>query len=522
MPKKRSKSQKIGDIGEDTFRLFARKNGLLPNKVESDYGIDFLCQCVEEHDDGLDIVTPVFVFANVKASGKTRTRRKLERDDIENSPQCVNPLFFILVDTLNDKLYYKFFDLDLLEEFHNAIINNSEYTLTPSTMTLGKENDIDFQNELTRISKPEYQDKLKIRKYELQLENIFGNAELKIIQHNDGNLAIIKTSKIENIYKRDSQSFSLARDTFLSCSFDNETWLPQTTLDTQLLESFEPIASKILMVSPMPHFSAQITVTNKLKKAKSTFEVRKFHDETSYYHPSGLTLISSKARKNETDGLYYHHFEVVCKDTNAEPLFNHPEVIKFIKLCKADSKIYFSKKIKNGIPLTHWSELIRLQKVVSGIELIYRKLKIKNPVIKLPDTYTPKYAYSLSILERFFRHNNRTKEILPGFVLAPEGVEIIWKKTELFCPLIVTLPEGTMVLNLEFLGRVAFEAEEKTNTPAGVRFTKLESCEIKSYEKIEIEYPIMPLNGTMAMEFTEKAPQFIEYPCEEKISFILK
>jgi len=42
--KKRSKSQRIGVTGEDYFRIFAVRHRLLANKVEQDFGTDFICQ----------------------------------------------------------------------------------------------------------------------------------------------------------------------------------------------------------------------------------------------------------------------------------------------------------------------------------------------------------------------------------------------------------------------------------------------------------------------------------------------
>lgn len=41
MTKKRSPSQRIGELGEDIFQLFARERGLVPTKITDDYGIDF-------------------------------------------------------------------------------------------------------------------------------------------------------------------------------------------------------------------------------------------------------------------------------------------------------------------------------------------------------------------------------------------------------------------------------------------------------------------------------------------------
>ena len=56
MPKKRTKSQKVGEIGENIFKDFALENDLLPNKMEYDYGIDFVCQTTSKLNSRIDSV----------------------------------------------------------------------------------------------------------------------------------------------------------------------------------------------------------------------------------------------------------------------------------------------------------------------------------------------------------------------------------------------------------------------------------------------------------------------------------
>jgi hypothetical protein len=41
MPKERTTGQTIGEIGESVFETCAKEIGLIPNKVQNDYGIDF-------------------------------------------------------------------------------------------------------------------------------------------------------------------------------------------------------------------------------------------------------------------------------------------------------------------------------------------------------------------------------------------------------------------------------------------------------------------------------------------------
>ena len=213
MSKKRTKSQKIGEIGEAIFREFALKNNLLPNKSEYDYGIDFICQQVSANVCISDTIGHSYLCVNVKSSKARRSRAKLNIDDLEVAILAEFPLLFILIDTLNSNLYYKFLDLSLLEELSDTFNKKSSYVITPNKMAKGRNNDSEFQKETDLYLRREYQDRIWLRKLELKISNKIGDAKLKIIQRKGGNLAIIKTSKIENFYSTGSQSFSIARDT---------------------------------------------------------------------------------------------------------------------------------------------------------------------------------------------------------------------------------------------------------------------------------------------------------------------
>ena len=143
--------------------------------------------------------------------------------------------------------------------------------------------------------------------------------------------------------------------------------------------------------------------------------------------------------------------------------------------------------------------------------------------MKLSDINIKKYQYSFGLLEHIFRNKNKKKDVLPGFVFTGQEVDLIWKKSLINCALIVALPEGTMKLRIESIGKIAFrvdESFEKMNS-VGARFDRLASFHIEKTEnQIDYgEYPILPINDTMAIEFGEKGPSQIKSPLDESIAF---
>jgi hypothetical protein len=98
MGKKRSKSQRIGTAGEDYFRLFSGRHRLLPNKVEQDFGTDFLCQLEGALDGaGMAPVIGGVVGAFVRTTTNSRGRIHLTRSDVEHLLSCDYPVFIFLV-----------------------------------------------------------------------------------------------------------------------------------------------------------------------------------------------------------------------------------------------------------------------------------------------------------------------------------------------------------------------------------------------------------------------------------------
>ena len=527
MSKKRTKSQSIGEKGEASFRKFALDNSLLPNKSEYDYGIDFICQLAPDNNLRTATVSSSYLCVNVKSSKAKRLRAKLNNDDLQTALSSDFPLLFVLVGIENDNLYYRFLDNDLLDSFNDRFKRKSDYVLTPKSMSLAQKIDLVFKEQLALFLNKEVQDSLNIKKIKLRLTNRIGQSSLKIIKKENGNFAIIKTSKIENLYSKESPSFSVVRDTFLNYNFAKGAWLPQDALDKEIVAEIRPIASKILMIAPSVSGLAELSIRDRRtkKKAQVEFELRRFHDETSFYHEAGLSIVFSDARKNEEDSLHYHHYDILIKDPNASPVFAHPRLIKFLKSCTENSFLYLSKNAKSGLDISGWTELIRLSKVISGLELVYKELKIIKPLVKLADVNIKKFQYSFGLLEQVVRSKNKTNNILPGFVLVPESVQIEWKKAKIFCPVILLMPEGAIKVEVKSFGKMAFLTDSTPEDvyPVGVQFEKIVSIQAeKIVDDIDIgDFPILPVNGTIALEFNENGLRQIEFPVNEKIAFRL-
>ena len=116
--KHRSLAQRIGEEGEALFALWATRNGLISNKSEKDYGIDFWCQrTLESETPGITIVGNTLFGVQVKATqGKSRKRVRIDRGDAEVFLNLKTPFCLCAVDLENDTVYFRFRDKKLVDE----------------------------------------------------------------------------------------------------------------------------------------------------------------------------------------------------------------------------------------------------------------------------------------------------------------------------------------------------------------------------------------------------------------------
>ena len=495
---------------------------MVPTKVSNDYGIDFICQVVKPLPSDAQDIRPIIIGAVVKSSGKksNRPRAQLQNDDIELALKSEFPLLFVLVDLLNDEVYLRFFDMELLTVFHDTFSKGKHsFLLTPRIMFSGAEN---FQEALNCIGTPEYQQRLRIKAVEFSLNSIIGNARLQIRSDGRGGLAILELPCLENLFLPEDRA--QVREVILTSRYDFPLRLPFTRFQDSIIGEIRRFASKLAIIAPIPTegYKTIYIMKHGRIKAGCVFNSRSAGDEVSFHHQSGLSIIISESREG-ADGLHYHHTRVSYGDDSSGHLFEHPEIIAFIKECDEDTEICLGKPSKQGIPINHFSELLHLRLAVTDTEIIYKELDIPNPVFKFHHFLDEKIQRSFGLLSYPF-NSNRDEDIWPGFVTTPEETSIDWVRATIFCPLFVALPEGASVVQIEFLGKMGFSV----NYPVGARFDKyiaMRVCEPFEYGGSLTDPPYAPIlliDGKNAIKLYSNRFERVESPCEMSIGYRLE
>ncbi|WP_346836015.1 hypothetical protein [Paenibacillus polymyxa] len=440
-----------------------------------------------------------FLLVNVKSSAKNNPFNTLTKADMEFSLKSAQPLVFILVDINKREVFHRFFDEELLFEFHERLLKNKKsFRIDPSKMS----NDVSHFNErLSTIKKRSYQNRLGLLKARLGLQKLIGNIKLRIDQTEDGSVAIVEVNEVEDLFDKTHKLFPRVRESFLANDIGKIS-LPQGTFKN-MSEQLDDIADYISLKTSLVYGDRLVKLEREGKTiAACHFERRGFGDETAYYHPSGLSLTLSKRRKAEDN--HYHHFtEVIFTQNNADIMFEYPEFINFLgKIREGDTF--------DGLPVAEtWPNLIYLGVVVKYIPKIYDTLALE-PYVQLSALNKSETVFSYMFIKKLLLDK---KDTLIHFVLGTDDISSLkLKKHKIQCPFLISLPEGQFVATIEFNSELYLNEDSvyimgiKT-----IRNPVVISC--LPIESTGILEPVLLLTEDIALAFfVDKQPEIIDNP----------
>jgi hypothetical protein len=507
MTKYKNRSQEIGELGETIYRLYSQRTlKLTPNKLESDYGIDFSCQIGGNPIGSVRPMLPEFLLVNVKSSELQKPYARLEKSDMEFTLKSAQPLVFILVDVNKEDVYHRFFDKELLVEFHQRLITNKKtFRLDPSKMSKDPDH---FIEQLSIVKKRSYQNKLGLLKARLGLQKLIGEVKLEIHQTEDGSVAIVEANEAEDLFDKTHKLFPIVRESFLAQDI-NKLSLPLGAFKN-VSEQLNDIADLTSLIAPLHYDMRRLQLKRNGKKiATCIFEIRGFGDEKSYYHPSGMSLTLSRKRKGQ-DNQYYHFTEVIFTAKDTDNLFEYPELINLLRVIQEGDTI-------DGIPVETWPELLRIAGIVRYLPEIYDSLSLEPHVQlnELNNMYTVlTYMFIKSLLLD-------QKDSFIGFILGSEDTsDLKLMQSKIKCPFLISLPEGQYIATIQFDSELFYD-EKNPDRILGIKSTRnpvIKSC--LPVENTSLVEPALLVTEDIALAyFMNKQPGTIQNPFSFGIEF---
>ncbi|MFH1058247.1 MAG: DUF4365 domain-containing protein [Pseudomonadota bacterium] len=527
MSKKRSIQQQSGERGEAIFKTFALEYGLLPNKVEYDYGVDFLCQVDKQGDKHGEIGNNV-IGVNVKASGNksNRIRATLNKDDLEGILKCDFPVLIALVDVNNRKVYHRFFDIKMMLSF-NASLKEGKNTFTLSPSVLNN-NEVNFSDELDRICRVDYRERMRLQFASLKLVEVIGPHKLLVKRTIDGSVVLVKADDIfESLKQLPPDKFDEVRNALLCSRMANGKQLHLDPLGEKIGPIINGLASRTVIFHEFNSIGTKLHIKEKSGNIVSCiFERRELGDETSLYHPSGLSIIITAAREG-SDRRHYHYFQTNIENDSSEEIFSHKDILAFLSACSEDSTLLFNANDPVGLPMQLIPKFVEFGRCIRDLICIYRELGIEHPKLTLNDLENWEYRLSYGLLAALILSEYQ-RELIPGFMVDPPPESYNWKTNCIASCICVSLPEGPTLLEVLFNGKIACVIEANRESVVGFQFDKYLECRLLPQDRFvldevinEHQRPYLILGNGKAVAFSDKGPEMVKTKYDLPIKFYL-
>lgn len=334
--KRRSFAQRVGERGELEFRNFAHRQGLIATKVEEDYGIDFMFQVDLDHQsrDASDIAS-TFVGACVRATQTTDGTVLLTRRDASNLLNSRSPIVFILVQTADRPVgsavvHYRLVDDALMSDLQDFFDSERE------SLSIRPNQCIDeslFQGDLRRLISTGFTEMVRLNHAEAGLRTLLPQTSVEIRRMADGQLTLVTTLDYFSLF--DSSEIERERE-LLHAAFGAEQHFIQRLADLtprpELAKYLRNLPKPTVLAGFTEELEVTLTVSHLGNDASERFTYRRIGTHFAYVHSSGVSLITSQARKK--DGQWVHETELFVDPLVDLPLEDLGQLLDFFALCQ--------------------------------------------------------------------------------------------------------------------------------------------------------------------------------------------
>lgn len=329
--KKRTKSQRVGARGENAFRHIASSIGLLPTKVEEDFGIDFLCQVERDSTQAVTEITGIFIGVAVRATSSRRGRIRLNRDDVETLLNCRFPVMMALVklgtDTSDDLVYLRLIDAEFASEltvFLSTAVK--EISFTPGTFISHS----GASQLITLATSPGFSEKISLLLTQHGLSKVLPNARIQIQRSEEGQLSLIRTSDFLSQFDVSTEE---AKKHLHAALFGSEKHftrrMTQLPVRDEIWNSVKSLPQPVVIAGSI--ISGHATLIVEGSPVRCEFEVRSGAGYIAYVHASGFSIRMSEAKPR--NGHMVHYINAVMDHDVDISYREHKDLWNFLAEC---------------------------------------------------------------------------------------------------------------------------------------------------------------------------------------------
>jgi hypothetical protein len=454
--KRQSRSQKIGAIGEAVFQAWALRNGLLPQKVDHDFGVDFYSQVMSPISRTMDETTGAVLAVQVKsAQDDTKKRVSLTRSDVVSALRVQTPYCLIAVDVAESVVRFRFLNEDLIERF-STFLEGSAQRLLLRIDEFGAEEQ-EFRRQLADASRGGRQQRLRVKKAQLSVRSAIPGARLTVSHGSDSDAAFIEVPWLTQLFDLENAD----RDALSRLVFESGS-LPEpgqfgARLHNALEAIHELVDGPIIAAGAL---GARQTVTARCDadSASLIFTRRELADETAWTHDeSGLVIVISACRSGP-QGHYHHLSTRFAPPAGGARLQNAP----FFRLLRPGATIAFSGG-GAGIEVSSWPKLEKIGPALAALELAANRLGIDTADVSLLDLADEEFGKTLTLVD-YLIAGVEARAFIPAVLVGPGASgriqKRLWRPANFRTPILANLKGAGIVFWIEGIGDVYIRERE--------------------------------------------------------------
>lgn len=469
--KRRSVAQKIGRQGEIMFEAWATAGHFSANKLQEDFGVDYVCQQMLPAGKSSEEVTGLTVFVQVRATSTVKKPRiGMSREDVETARRQSGVFCLAGVHLPTKGVFFRWLDIPLLEEWAAFLQSDHEtITIRLDTMSTSVER---FSKELVQVSRPAQRAKLAQARVRMRLEAVMPGSRLRLTTGTEGDWAAVVVPNLLSIVNAGADKHeALAVAMFRPIPFaDGFRDVISQHPPHKALFSVGDLVDGPLFVAGGAETLVNLEIEHGPKRVLCPFTLRRVRDERAYIGASGLTLRITDSRQTVPRGEHVHEMSWTVEDEGSADLSTSGQ-LDFLRMLVPGARL--NEAGRPLIPVDHFG-VQRIGRSIAAIELTFSRLGVPLTGVKLADLGDEVFAFNLGVLEALATEG---RPMIPGFVLDLDDDEILeasWKPCRYRVPITLRMKEHNVLVWVE--GDA--DAYVEDGTVRGLRFMTRDATDI--------------------------------------------
>ncbi len=339
--KRRSFGQRVGTDGELAFRLLASSNGLLPTKVEEDFGTDFWCQVDLNHVSRQSSPIGATVLgACVRATTSAAGVVYLSPQDARNLLSSGTPMVFVLVHLTSGPAtaptYHRLVDEQFVSDMH-AFLKSGQTRMEVSPGDCQESGS--FRGSVDRMLEHGYSNRVQVAVAESGVNSVLPNTSVHVRTGSNGQLTWVSTVDYYSLFERldDGQERQLLHAAF-GADERAAARISELSFRSDVIEFLTSLPQPLVFSGYSQEMPTALRVIRDESDVTEPFEFRAIGTHSGYVHDGGISLIFSEAR--DRDGQKVHETELYVDPDVSVALEDLTTAVDFFGLLSHGASVF--------------------------------------------------------------------------------------------------------------------------------------------------------------------------------------